>query len=617
MTRKTRRKNVNVQATDLSIQAGAYIGTDDVNYPKPYQPFYIKYESSSNEKISKLTSEFKWLKLESTITYYDAIKYSINFTHNDETRNVYNSNGETTKEYKCTLATSVVEDNPHYARQLSADGSRELKQKNIDININPSLYPSDSNPNPTPTPSYSIETYTITYELNGGSVTGNPDKYTTEQQTFTLKNPTRQGYTFIGWTGSNGTTPQLEVKIPFGSSGNKTYTANWKVATPSPTIETYTITYVLNGGSVTNNPDRYTTEQQTFTLNNPTKSGYVFTGWTGSNGSTPQLEVKIPIGSTGDKTYTANWELATYSIEYDYDGGNTAQDNPVEYTIETDSFVLNNPTKEGYTFLGWTGSCGNTPLMAITITKGTTGNKQYKANWYNKEDVDNNDYFIPDIYELDKEKGIFSEIDSYESVESLKSKILTKGTIKVLNKNGEELGNDAFVGTGCKIIVEFDNKTVEYNAVIIGDASGDGQVNVLQQKAIDLDRNDEMTLKDVSLMNQAIVGKTCLQNEKSKIQTMKTLINKFVNAVNEEDWTTVEECSDSYSLEKIRNYEVRNLVANLDTLEYNFYYGYYCKITYDVNHEKTDQVEMSLENNMYIHFRNGQFKIDFELFSSK
>lgn len=68
--------------------------------------------------------------------------------------------------------------------------------------------------------------------------------------------------------------------IDKGTTGNKSYTANW-------TPINYTITYNLDGGTA-NNKTSYNIETATFTLSNPTKNGYVFVGWTGSNGTTPQ-----------------------------------------------------------------------------------------------------------------------------------------------------------------------------------------------------------------------------------------------------------------------------------------------------------------------------------------
>ena len=80
---------------------------------------------------------------------------------------------------------------------------------------------------------YIEPTYTITYELHGGTCKpANPGGYTEDTLPLTLVNPTQEGYTFIGWTGSNGSTPQMTVTIPVGSTGNKHYEAHWAGNTP-------------------------------------------------------------------------------------------------------------------------------------------------------------------------------------------------------------------------------------------------------------------------------------------------------------------------------------------------------------------------------------------------
>lgn len=83
--------------------------------------------------------------------------------------------------------------------------------------------------------------YAITYNLGGGTVSGNPASYTIETETFTLVNPTRSGYTFAGWTGTGLTGASGAVTIAKGSLGERTYTATWTVNefvfpfTPTPT----------------------------------------------------------------------------------------------------------------------------------------------------------------------------------------------------------------------------------------------------------------------------------------------------------------------------------------------------------------------------------------------
>ena len=81
----------------------------------------------------------------------------------------------------------------------------------------------------TLTAQWTVNQYTITYDLAGGTVEGNPDTYTIETVAFALKNPTKSGYTFTGWsgTGLDGEN-NMTVTIPKGSTGNRSYTAHWR-----------------------------------------------------------------------------------------------------------------------------------------------------------------------------------------------------------------------------------------------------------------------------------------------------------------------------------------------------------------------------------------------------
>ena len=223
--------------------------------------------------------------------------------------------------------------------------------------------------------------YNIKYELDGGvlSIT-NPTEYTVETETFTLNNPTKEGYIFKGWSTSLTSTSSYNatMTVEKGSTGDKEFRAVWQIIT-------YNISYNLNGGTLTNvsNPTSYNTTTETFTLKNPTRKGYTFKGWTGSNGNTAQTSVSIAKGSMGNKSYTANWTPIKYNIKYELDGGVLSAANPTEYTVETETFTLNNPTKEGYTFKGWSKSLTSTSSYNATMTveKGSTGDKEFRAVW--------------------------------------------------------------------------------------------------------------------------------------------------------------------------------------------------------------------------------------------
>ena len=146
-----------------------------------------------------------------------------------------------------------------------------------------------------------VNAYSIAYDLAGGSVaTANPTIFDAESSDITLTNPTKTGYDFLGWTGSNGTEPQTTVTIATGSEGDRTYTANWQATE-------YTITYNLDGGTASN-PATYTIESSDITLTAPTKTGFTFMGWTGTDIDGTATSVTIATGSTGNREYTAVWQ---------------------------------------------------------------------------------------------------------------------------------------------------------------------------------------------------------------------------------------------------------------------------------------------------------------------
>ena len=213
--------------------------------------------------------------------------------------------------------------------------------------------------------------YTVTLDTAGGDPI-RPIQYTVESEAFQLPTPVRTGYIFLGWTGEGITEPQKTIEIPQGSTGDRTYTANWQV------IE-YTIITLLEGGNAGSSQVYFYTVEQTVTLPTPTRTGYTFIGWTGEGITTPQPNVTIPKGSTGDKRYIENWELTEYNITMDLNGGSGKE--KVIYTITDEDFELPTPTRNGYEFVGWTGEGITTPQTSVKIPKGSTGNKAYTANW--------------------------------------------------------------------------------------------------------------------------------------------------------------------------------------------------------------------------------------------
>ena len=119
-------------------------------------------------------------------------------------------------------------------------------------------------------------------------------------------------HTFKGWYDNEGLTGDPVTAIGGTEMDNKEYWAKWE-------INQYTITYDLAGGTAEGNLDTYTVETGAFTLKNPTKSGYTFTGWSGTGlDGENNMTVTIPTGSTGNRTYTAHWRYNGSGHSYSY-----------------------------------------------------------------------------------------------------------------------------------------------------------------------------------------------------------------------------------------------------------------------------------------------------------
>ena len=216
---------------------------------------------------------------------------------------------------------------------------------------------------------------------------------------------TASGYTitftnFTGWF-TDSANPSSAHKF---TAGGQTYTVN---AIASKVQNTATI----KRGDITNVTKVYYSTDKTnwveltttgFTANSNTSyyfkadlataTGYTvkfktFGGWF-TDTANPSSAHSFTEKGTYTVTASADKTIDTYTITYDLDGGTVSTANPTSYTVETATFTLNNPTKTGYTFTGWTGSNGTTAQTSVSIAKGTTGNKNYKANWsINKFDV--------------------------------------------------------------------------------------------------------------------------------------------------------------------------------------------------------------------------------------
>lgn len=221
--------------------------------------------------------------------------------------------------------------------------------------------------------------YTISYDLDGGALPDgkeNPAAFTSED-TVIIESPEKEGYLFIGWTGTGLAEETVDLTIFEGSEGDREYKANWIP------IE-YDLRFDLDGGVWPESgeyPEFYTIEDLV-TFDSPMKEGFAFVGWTGTELEEITFVLEIGSGAIGDREYLAHWTLAEYAIEYDLGGGAFPEDAeiPTGYNTESSSAIIN-PIREHYAFAGWTGTDLEEAVFELVIPVGSEGRREYKANW--------------------------------------------------------------------------------------------------------------------------------------------------------------------------------------------------------------------------------------------
>lgn len=224
---------------------------------------------------------------------------------------------------------------------------------------------------------WTADLYTISYDLaDGVNSPENPTSYTIESGLITLKDPTRVGYTFVGWY--NG--EQLVTTIDSNTLENISLTAKW-------TVNSYKLTFDVDG-NLTEKTFKY--GESITAIENPTKVGHTFVGWS------EELPETMP---ANDITVEAKWAINSYDITYDLAGGVNNSENPTTYTIESGLITLKNPTREGYTFLGWY----NGEQLVTIIDSNTLENITLTAKWKittDHEGTEDDPYSVDDALKI-------------------------------------------------------------------------------------------------------------------------------------------------------------------------------------------------------------------------
>ena len=225
--------------------------------------------------------------------------------------------------------------------------------------------------------SWKANTYTITFNANGGTVDAAPMTVTFDSTIGTLPTPTRPNYKFDGWytaaTGGNKYTSVIKYNI----ADDTTFYAHWTE------LNKIKITFDAGEGTVTPSEKSVYIDEAYGVLPTPTRAGYEFVEWRYNSATGAKVTAETPLKSTSNHKLVAVWKANTYIVTFDPNGG-TVSTTSKSYTYGASIYDLPTPTKEGYIFNGWyTEEAGGTEVKSgdkYTYAKNIT----LYAHWTEK-----------------------------------------------------------------------------------------------------------------------------------------------------------------------------------------------------------------------------------------
>ncbi|MGI6249514.1 MAG: InlB B-repeat-containing protein, partial [Acutalibacteraceae bacterium] len=206
---------------------------------------------------------------------------------------------------------------------------------------------------------WTINQYTVNFNSNGGSAVGSiTQNYNTNVNEPAA--PTRTGYIFGGWYSDSGLTNAVTWPYTLGAS-DVTFYADWSLAS-------FNLTFDANGGSGGSGPTS-TPYGTSITAPTVTRTGYTFNGWV------PAVPPTMP---AADSTYTAQWTINQYTVNFNSNGGSAV--NAITQNYNTNVAEPAAPAKTGHTFAGWYSDAGLTTAVTWPYTLGASDVTFY-AKW--------------------------------------------------------------------------------------------------------------------------------------------------------------------------------------------------------------------------------------------
>lgn len=223
-------------------------------------------------------------------------------------------------------------------------------------------------------PVWTPNRYTVTLDGNGGTPAQSTVTATYGEPLDQMPIPRYKGYFFLGWYdrqwgGKQYSDKQGQGTTPYDKAGDCTLYAMWEEA------PLCTVTFDPNGGTLTGAATCEEKQNECISRPDewPVREGYNFLGWYTDAACTQRWDFHDPI--PGNMTLYAGWEILSYVIRVR--PANGGQDIIIHQNYDTAITVPDDPTREGYTFIGW-----DTPFPKKMPAKILTITAQWQINQY-------------------------------------------------------------------------------------------------------------------------------------------------------------------------------------------------------------------------------------------
>ncbi|MGN0379537.1 MAG: InlB B-repeat-containing protein [Butyrivibrio sp.] len=212
----------------------------------------------------------------------------------------------------------------------------------------------------------------VTYDYNDGA-TPSVSNVVYVGDKYTVTEPTREYYEFLGWYTSKDGGELVTSKTEITNGTNHTLYARWKV-------KTVTVTYDPCSGNLSGSRTITYELGSTYKENAATRSGYTFMGWyTKENGEGTRIVETTKVINEKDHTLYAFWSNSPVKIKFDSMGGNSV--NSINVVYDKAYGTLPTVSKSGYIFKGWytekTGGINITENSKVSVT----GEQTLYAHW--------------------------------------------------------------------------------------------------------------------------------------------------------------------------------------------------------------------------------------------